>query len=137
MQKPLEKNYVETLQKYEVGLFHAENANGSFQSNILEGISRSNSEEFNLHCTVKPLPLMERLIELMVPPSPENIVLDPFAGSGTTLVAAKKLGFTYVGMEINPDYALIAKTRLGESIQTTKKISVQPEILGLFAGEML
>lgn len=80
---------------------------------------------------------MERLIELMVPPSPENIVLDPFAGSGTTLVAAKKLGFTYVGMEINPDYALIAKTRLGESIQTTKKISVQPEILGLFAGEML
>lgn len=141
VQKPLENNYIETLQKYDVGLFHAENADGSFQSNILEGIPRSNAEEFNLHCTVKPLPLMERLIELMVPPSPDNIILDPFAGSGTTLVAAKKLGFTYVGMEINPDYALIAKTRLGEPIKTgkktTKRINAQLETLGLFAGEML
>ncbi|MBI3530116.1 MAG: site-specific DNA-methyltransferase [Betaproteobacteria bacterium] len=137
VQKPLENNYVETLHKYDVGLFQAENADGSFQSNILEGLPRSNSEEFNLHCTVKPLPLMERLIELLVPPNPNNIVLDPFAGSGTTLVAAKNLGFTYVGMEINPEYASIARRRLGELVRTEKKVSAQPGTLGLFRAETL
>ncbi len=113
VQKPLENNYIETLQKYDVGLFHASNEDGSFQSNILEGLPRDNVEDFNVHCTVKPLPLMLKLVEMMVPRLPNNVVLDPFAGSGTTLLAAKKLGLRYIGMEINPTYASIAKQRLG------------------------
>ena len=132
VQKPLENNYVETLLKYDVGLFHAENDDGSFQSNILEGLPKSDSEEFNLHCTVKPLPLMERLIKLMVPPNPNNVVLDPFAGSGTTLVAAKKLGFTYIGMEINQNYALIARKRLGEPVKKERKSAYNRKRSGSF-----
>ena len=133
VQKPLENNYIETLQKYGVGLFHAQNTDGSFRSNILEGIPRSTTEEFNVHCTVKPLVLMEKLIEMMVPPSPNNIVLDPFAGSGTTLLAAKNLGFPYIGMEINPAYAKIAETRVNGSVKTVQRASAPPETLGLFA----
>ena len=41
-----------------------------------------------------------------------GIVLDPFAGSGTTLVVAKKLGRDFVGIELNPEYVKIAKQRL-------------------------
>lgn len=41
-----------------------------------------------------------------------GVVLDPFAGSGTTLLAAKEEGFSYVGIEANPDYIEIAKARL-------------------------
>jgi len=44
---------------------------------------------------------------------PENgIVLDPFMGSGTTAVVAKKLGKNYVGFELNPEYIKIAERKL-------------------------
>lgn len=41
-----------------------------------------------------------------------DVVLDPFAGSGTTLVVAKKLGRRYIGFELSPDYAAQAQARL-------------------------
>lgn len=41
-----------------------------------------------------------------------GIVLDMFAGSGTTLVVAKKLGRNFVGIELNPEYVKISKQRL-------------------------
>jgi len=42
-----------------------------------------------------------------------GIVLDPFFGSGTTGVVAKKLGRGYLGIELNPEYIEIANLRLG------------------------
>ena len=66
----------------------------------------------NHHPTVKPVPLMEWLIKLVTQPG--GIVLDPFCGSGSTLVAAKKNGFNYVGIDLNEEYVEIAKKRLGE-----------------------
>lgn len=115
VQKPLVNNYLKTLIENGVGLFHAINDDGSFQSNILEDIPRDRNGHYNVHCTVKPLALMEKLIDLFVPPSSEHIVLDPFAGSGTTLVAAKRLGRSYVGIEIVPEYVKIIERRLSET----------------------
>ena len=112
VQKPLKNNYMETALTYDVGLFHAKSGNGGFQSNIIEDISRDKNERFNVHCTVKPLALMKKLIDLCVPVSESNIVLDPFAGSGTTLVAAKELGVKYAGIEIVPAYIEIIEKRL-------------------------
>jgi site-specific DNA-methyltransferase (adenine-specific) len=66
----------------------------------------------NKHPTVKPVALMEYLIKLVLPP--RGIVLDPFAGSGTTLLAAKNLGVRAIGMELEPEYAEIAKKRIRE-----------------------
>jgi len=42
----------------------------------------------------------------------EAIVLEPFAGTGTTCVAAKKLGRRYIGIDISPEYCQIARDRL-------------------------
>ncbi len=136
VQKPLENNYLTTLHKYDVGLFHAANEDGSFQSNILEGIPRGESEDFNIHCTVKPLSLMKKLVSMMVPKSDNNVVLDPFAGSGTTLLAAQELGIPFLGMEINSAYAEIARKRLGMSAIDHALASGRPETLPLFAGAM-
>ena len=111
LQKPLINNYIETLKKYHVGLFQAKKVNG-FQSNIIENIKKEVCDDFNTHPTVKPLELMEKLIELTVPKGYDNIVIDPFAGSGTTLLAAKKLEIDYLGIEINPKYVEISKKRL-------------------------
>lgn len=44
--------------------------------------------------------------------TPGDLILDPLAGSGTTLVAAKQLGRRYIGIEINPEYCKIAEDRL-------------------------
>ena len=58
-----------------------------------------------LHLTGKPVPLMEHLMTIL--PSGSRI-LDPFAGSGTTLVAARNKGHTAVGIELSSDYHRIA-----------------------------
>ena len=64
----------------------------------------------NIHPTVKPIALMQYLIKLVCPP--QGIVLDPFTGSGSTLLAAKKLGFDYIGIELNPEYVAMAERRI-------------------------
>ena len=64
----------------------------------------------NFHATVKPIKLMEYLIKLIT--QPNGVVLDPFMGSGTTGVAAKKLGFRFIGMEKEPEYLAIAEARI-------------------------
>jgi len=71
---------------------------------------RNKGAESNNHPTVKPIKLMEYLIKLITPP--KGAVLDPFMGSGSTGVAAKKLGFKFVGIEIDKDYFKIAKARI-------------------------
>ncbi len=64
----------------------------------------------NQHPAVYPLYIIQELIKLL---SKENdVVLDPFCGSGTTCVAAKNLKRKYLGIEINPDYVNISNERL-------------------------
>jgi hypothetical protein len=66
------------------------------------------------HPTVKSIALMEYLIKLVKQPE-VNLILDPFAGSGSTLVAAEQLGLDSVGIEMNEEYIEIIKKRLGEN----------------------
>ena len=71
--------------------------------------NKQDGKTFN-HPTIKPLNIITNLI---INSSKENdIVLDCFAGSGTTCVAAKELGRQYIGMEIDPEYHKIAVDRL-------------------------
>ncbi|KKM20525.1 hypothetical protein LCGC14_1644600 [marine sediment metagenome] len=66
----------------------------------------------NHHPTVKPLKLMEYLCRLVKPPSEHPILLDPFCGSGTTLMAAVNTGWDYVGVEKEAEYVEIARRRV-------------------------
>lgn len=116
LQKPLKNNYLETAMEYGTGLFYTKTENNGFQSNIIENIKKDPPQEFNVHCTVKPLHLMSKLIEIFVPKSEGTIILDPFSGSGTTLVASKMAGIDYVGIEIEPSYIDIIEKRLQQVI---------------------
>lgn len=63
------------------------------------------------HPCQMPLEVMRRAVGVL----PDGIgVIDPFCGSGTTLVACKMLGIPFVGYELNPDYADIARERIKE-----------------------
>jgi site-specific DNA-methyltransferase (adenine-specific) len=66
----------------------------------------------NNHPTVKPIKLMEYLIKLVTPKG--GIVLEPFMGSGSTGIAAKNLGMSFIGIEREQEYFDIAKQRIGE-----------------------
>lgn len=71
------------------------------------------------HPTQKPEKLIAKLILASCPEG--GIVFDPFLGSGTTSVTAKKLGRNYCGIEINPTYACLAEKRLSK-VESDKSI---------------
>jgi adenine-specific DNA-methyltransferase len=66
-----------------------------------------------LHPTQKPVSALLPLVEAFS--APGSTVLDPFAGSGSSLIAAKTLGRSYIGIELDPKYHHIAKSRLGSA----------------------
>ena len=75
-----------------------------------EGEDREIAPTANFHPTVKPISLMSYLVTMG---SRENdLVLDPFVGSGTTCIAAKLLNRKYLGMELNDEYVVIAQERI-------------------------
>ena len=65
------------------------------------------------HPTVKPLALLEWLVTLIVPPA--GTVLDPFAGTGTTLQAAAQKGFNSIGIEQSAEYVELINQRLTDA----------------------
>ncbi len=109
---------------FTVGEQPKQKAAKGFKANTYAGASRffycaksSKSErgQDNGHPCVKPLKLMQYLITLITPHG--GTCLDPFAGSGSTLVAAKKLGFKFIGIEREAEYIEIIKGRLNERHQ--------------------
>jgi len=67
----------------------------------------------NNHPTVKPIKLMEYLIKLVTPKG--GVVLEPFMGSGSTGIAAKNLGMSFIGIEKEEEYFEIAKQRINKN----------------------
>ena len=73
-------------------------------------VSKTERGDGNVHPTVKPIKLMEYLITLVTPKN--GIVLEPFMGSGSTGIAAKNLGMSFIGIEREEEYFEIAKQRI-------------------------
>lgn len=67
----------------------------------------------NTHPTVKPIALMEYLITLVTPKG--GTILEPFMGSGSTGIAAKNLGMSFIGIEREEEYFEIAKQRINNN----------------------
>ena len=66
------------------------------------------------HPTQKPVKLMRMIAEDFS--KPNNTVMDPFMGSGSTGIACKRIGRNFIGIEINPDYFNEAKRRIDSDI---------------------
>lgn len=80
------------------------------EKEIENAFQRNNSVSNNNHPTVKPTSLMRYLVRLVCPEG--GTVLDPFNGSGSTGKAAILEGFSYIGIEMDPDYITISECRL-------------------------
>lgn len=89
------------------------------------------SKSGNFHPTVKSQALMRHLVRLVCPKG--GIVLDPFAGSGSTLVAAVTEGMKFVGIEREPEYHTIAKARTDAVLEREGAAARQHEAFDLMS----
>ena len=75
---------------------------------------RAGTKERVNHPTQKPLALCEKLIKASIVKGQENMLIVPFAGSGSECVAAKKEQVNFIGYELNPEYVELCNQRLDE-----------------------
>lgn len=97
--------------KYYFDYFLAKKINNGKQMRNLWEINAE--RHLTVHPTEKPETLLERIISIGT--KKNDVVLDPFVGSGTTGIVSKRLERHFVGFEINPDYYQIAKNRIEKS----------------------
>lgn len=76
-------------------------------------LTTGNEKKYGKHPTQKPVQLMKHFVSLLS--NTDDMVLDPFMGSGSSGVASKLLGRRFIGVEINPTYFEIAKKRIEET----------------------
>ncbi|MBU2010443.1 transcriptional repressor LexA [Patescibacteria group bacterium] len=116
--KPYQITITDNVLKNGVGAMNVEECliEGKSPTNILKfGFERN---EGNFHEAQKPVALLEYLIRLTT--RENQVVLDPFMGSGSTLVAAKKINRKYIGFDTSDKYCDIAKKRINEKYTTLK-----------------
>jgi len=92
------------------------NANGPVPENIWDIVPEDEHRE-DTHCAVYPVELCEIPIEATCPE--DGIVLDPFVGTGTTVVAANRMGRRGLGIDASKEYLGTAEDRLDSGIQQT------------------
>jgi site-specific DNA-methyltransferase (adenine-specific) len=84
-------------------------------------------KRFGKHPTQKPVALIARCLRATT--APRDLVFDPFAGSGSTGVAALKLGRHFVGCELDGEYAQLAAQRLSETVPHIHVETLTPRLL--------
>lgn len=94
------------------------------------GMIRQNNEERGQHPTQKPVGVMQWVLDLAT--KPDDIILDPFAGSGTTGVACLRLGRRFIGIERDAKYAAVARERIEAETKGLSLRDVRTGQRGLF-----
>ena len=114
-QKPKKGTFVENWMRYETGLIDPDaRLDGKVPATVMT-VEKPDKSARNDHLTVKPVLLIEHLIKLFS--LPNQVVLDPFLGSGTTAIAAHRTDRACIGIEISQEIFSKAERRIKESIQ--------------------
>lgn len=105
--KPCEGRVQDNLRKWGTGGLRRISAETPFRDVIVASPARGEERRIAPHPSLKPQLLMRRLVRASLPLG-EGIVLDPFMGSGSTIGAALACGYESIGLEVNPEYYLMA-----------------------------
>lgn len=105
--KPLEGRVQDNLRKWKTGGFRRPNKDKPFGDVIQSAPTRKNERSLAPHPSLKPQAFMRQLVRGVLPLG-EGVVLDPFAGAGSTLAAAEHAGYTSVGVEKDLGYFRMA-----------------------------
>ena len=107
LRRPIEGRVQDNLRRYRTGGFRRPSKDRPFGDVIQSRPALRTERNLAPHPSLKPQDLMRKLVRAALPLG-EGIVLDPFAGSGSTLAAANFLGYSSVGIESDPKYVQIA-----------------------------
>ena len=113
-QKPRAGTFVDNWLRYQTGLIDPYQpllAPESFPGTV---IPCPRERRRHGHLTPKPVALCRHLIRIFS--APDGVVFDPFAGSGSTAVAARQEGRRFVGFELDPAMAQVANARLAKEL---------------------
>lgn len=112
MRKPLSGRVQDNLRIWRTGGFRRVSEVQPFGDVIKSGPTRSSERKIAPHPSLKPQAFMRQIVRASLPLG-KGTILDPFAGSGSTLAAANAVGYTSIGIELNEDYVRIAKQAIG------------------------
>jgi DNA modification methylase len=107
LRRPIEGRVQDNLRKYKTGGFRRPSKERPFGDVIPSRPTLKAERNLAPHPSLKPQDLMRKLVRAALPLG-EGIVLDPFAGGGSTLAAAEFLGYQSIGIESDPKYLKIA-----------------------------
>ncbi len=115
-QAPREGTFVDNWLKHRTGLINTNDP--LIDSTLFPGtvIPAPKPRERYGHMTAKPVELLRHLIRIFAAEEPDTLVLDPFAGSGSTGIAAKLEGRSFIGFEIDKEMAAIANKRIQDQL---------------------
>lgn len=106
--KPIEGRVQDNLRRWKTGGFRRPSAERPFGDVIPSAPTRKNERELAPHPSLKPQAFLRSLVRGVLPLG-EGLVLDPFAGAGSTLAAAQAVGYQSVGIEKDPHYFNMAR----------------------------
>src|SRR5207245_7710417 len=105
--KPLEGTLAQNLRSYGTGGLRRPRTELPFTDVILSSRTPRKEKRIAAHPSLKPQHFLRTLVAAVLPLG-RGVVLDPFAGSGSTLAACQALGFDSIGLESDPQYVQLA-----------------------------
>jgi site-specific DNA-methyltransferase (adenine-specific) len=106
--KPLDGRVQDNLRKWRTGGFRRLSRDKPFGDVIISHPTRPNEKRIAPHPSLKPQSFLRKIVRAVLPLG-QGTVLDPFAGSGSTLAAALAVGYRGIGVEIDPQYVEMAR----------------------------
>ncbi|MBI2431881.1 MAG: site-specific DNA-methyltransferase [Candidatus Hydrogenedentes bacterium] len=106
--KPLEGRAQDNLRKWKTGGFRRPSEDKPFGDVIESSPTRKGERLHGPHPSLKPQSFLRQIVRAVLPLG-EGTILDPFAGSGSTLAAAEAVGYASIGIEKDPEYFAVAK----------------------------
>ena len=102
-----ERTVAENLRKHKTGALRRISADQPFGDVIKSHPTRTTEKRIANHPSLKPQSFLRQVVRAILPLQ-EGVVLDPFAGSGSTLAAAEAIGYDSIGVELDPEYFTLA-----------------------------
>ena len=111
--KPIEGRVQDNLRRWGTGGLRRQSKDKPFGDVIQSHPTRAKERAIAPHPSLKPQSFLRKVVCASLPLR-EGVILDPFAGSGSTLAAAEAVGYASMGVEIDPFYVKVARTAILE-----------------------